>query len=115
MRIKNKSWSPLVVSLPDGKSINLPARGIDEVSSEDFESPEFQRLSKSRAVIVLPEESEKPPAAESETEKQEPGRSREESKLGGKPKPKEEPKLEEKPKSEEEPELEEEPKEDEQQ
>jgi hypothetical protein len=60
MRIKNKSWSPLVVSLPDGKSRTLAARGIDEVSAEDFQSPEFQRLAKSRTVIVLPEEEKKP-------------------------------------------------------
>jgi len=65
MKIKNKSWSPLVISLPGGKSLNLAARGISEISSEDFQSPECQRLAKSRTIIVLPEEEVKPSGSES--------------------------------------------------
>lgn len=73
MKIKNKEWSPLNISLPDGRSITLAARGINEISDEDFQSPEFQRLAKARTIIVLPEESpkekEKPGAALPEEKK----------------------------------------------
>jgi hypothetical protein len=60
MRIKNKSWSPLVVSLPGGGTLNLAGRGTKEISAEDFESPEVQRLAKTRTIIVLPEGKQKP-------------------------------------------------------
>lgn len=60
MRIKNKSWSPLVVSLPGGRSLTLAGRGTDEINAEDFESPEVQRLAQARTIIVLPEEKSKP-------------------------------------------------------
>jgi hypothetical protein len=66
MRVKNKSWSPLAVSLPGGKSLTLAARGTSEISSEDFQSPELQRLFEARNIIVLPEEKEKPSGTESE-------------------------------------------------
>ena len=55
MKIKNRSWSPLVVSLPGGKSLTVPGRGIEDVSAEDFESAALQRLSKSRTIVVLPD------------------------------------------------------------
>ena len=60
MRIKNKSWSPLVISLPGGKSLTLAGRGTEEVSDEDLEGPEFKRLLKTRAVIVLPGQGKEP-------------------------------------------------------
>lgn len=60
MRIKNKQWSPQVISLPGGKSLTLAGRGANEISAEDFESPEVQRLVKTRSVIVLPEGKQKP-------------------------------------------------------
>jgi hypothetical protein len=69
MRIKNKSWSPQVVSLPGGKSLTLAGRGTEEVSAEDFESPEFQRLAKARLIIVLPEKKKK--SADTGTESKE--------------------------------------------
>lgn len=59
MRIKNKSWGPLVISLPDGKSVTLGARGVGEISDEDFQNPEVQRLARAREIIVLPEEKKK--------------------------------------------------------
>lgn len=69
MRIKNTSWSPLVVTLPNGKSLSLAGRGIGEVSAEDFEDPELQRLAKSQAIVVLPEEEKQPAGQEKEEEK----------------------------------------------
>jgi hypothetical protein len=72
MKIKNKSWSPLVVSLPGGKSLTLAGRSIDEVSAEDYESPEFQRLVKSRTIIILPQEKKKPADTESEPSQSQP-------------------------------------------
>lgn len=69
MRIKNKSWSPVSVSLPDGRSLTLPARGTSEVNAEDFQSSELQQLFQSRSVIVLPEAQDKPAGAESKPDK----------------------------------------------
>jgi hypothetical protein len=55
MRVKNKSFSQLMLSLPSGRSIPIPARGSVEISDEDFASPECQRLFAERTLIVLPE------------------------------------------------------------
>lgn len=59
MKIKNKSWSQLVLSLAEGKSMTLPARGSVDISEEDFRTPECQRLFAERAIIVLPERGKK--------------------------------------------------------
>jgi hypothetical protein len=55
MKVKNKSFSPLVLSLPDDRALTLPARGSVEISAEDFASPECQRLFAERLLIILPE------------------------------------------------------------
>ena len=55
MRVKNKSFSELVVSLSQGRSLTLAARGSADISREDFASPECQRLFAARTLIVLPE------------------------------------------------------------
>lgn len=70
MRIKNKSWSPLVISLPGGDPLTLSGRSIGEVSAEDLESPELRRLLRSRTIIVLPEEGAKPAGAEPQADNQ---------------------------------------------
>jgi hypothetical protein len=72
MKIKNKSWSPLAITLPNGKSLTLGARGSEEISTEDFQSPEFQRLFEQRSIIVLPQGGEKPASTESEANKPKP-------------------------------------------
>jgi hypothetical protein len=75
MKIKNKSWSPLAISLPGARSMTLAARGTSEISAEDFQSPELQRLFEARSIIVLPEKEkqpekkEQPAGAESEGDK----------------------------------------------
>src|SRR5262245_25842715 len=58
MEIKNMSWSPLTISLPDGKSVTLSARGTSEIGAEDFQSSECQRLFNAQAIIVLPRRTE---------------------------------------------------------
>jgi hypothetical protein len=55
MKVKNKSFSELVVSFPQGRSLTLAARGSADISREDFASPECQRLFAARMLIVLPE------------------------------------------------------------
>lgn len=60
MKIKNKDWSPRVITLGGGKTITIPARGTTEISEEDFNSPECQRLFTKRAIIVLPVSAETP-------------------------------------------------------
>jgi len=55
MRVKNKSFSELVLSLPQGRSLTLAARGSVDISREDFASPECQRLFAAQMLIVLPE------------------------------------------------------------
>lgn len=60
MKIKNQEWSTRVISLPGGRSLTLAGRGSDEISAEDFDSPEVKRLVKTGAVIVLPEKKSKP-------------------------------------------------------
>jgi hypothetical protein len=57
MKVKNTSFSELVVSLPQDRSLTLAARGSAEISREDFASPECQRLFAARMLIVLPETS----------------------------------------------------------
>lgn len=59
MKIKNRSWSPLVISLGKEKSLTLPARGSKDISTEDFKKPGCQQLLRSRAVVVLPSKSRK--------------------------------------------------------
>ncbi|HEV2860971.1 MAG TPA: hypothetical protein VGX48_08200 [Pyrinomonadaceae bacterium] len=54
MRIKNRSWSPRVITLQGGKSLTLPGRGIGEISDEDYQGAELQRLAKSGDIAVLP-------------------------------------------------------------
>jgi hypothetical protein len=56
MKIKNRSWSQLVLNLSEGKSITLPGRGSVDINEGDFNSPECQRLFAERAIIVLPEQ-----------------------------------------------------------
>jgi hypothetical protein len=58
MKVKNKSFSELVLSLPQGRSLTLAARGSADISREDFASPECQRLFAARMLIVLPETSQ---------------------------------------------------------
>ena len=53
MKIKNTSFSQLVLSLPGGKSIQLAARGSKDISEEEFNSPACQRLFAQRTIIVL--------------------------------------------------------------
>lgn len=55
MKIKNKAWSPVVISLAGGRSINLPARGSATISKEDFHCLDCQRRYAERSIIVLPE------------------------------------------------------------
>lgn len=59
-KIKNKSFTAAVISLQEGRTITLPARSSADISDEDFESPEIQRLFEERSIIVLPEGVELP-------------------------------------------------------
>ncbi len=56
MKVKNTSFSQLVISLPGGTSIQIAARGSKDISEEEFNMPECQRLFKERKLIVLPEQ-----------------------------------------------------------
>lgn len=56
MKIKNKSWSPLIIPVAGREPLFLPARGSIDISMEAFKSAECQRLWKQRAIIVLPEQ-----------------------------------------------------------
>ena len=58
MKVKNKSFSELVLSLPQDRSLTLAARGSADISSEDVASPECQRLFAAGMLIVLPEASQ---------------------------------------------------------
>jgi hypothetical protein len=60
VKIKNKDWSPRVVTVSGGKTIRIPARGTTEISEEDFNSPELQRLFTKRVIIVVPAPAKKP-------------------------------------------------------
>jgi hypothetical protein len=53
--VKNKAWTPLVISLPGGKSITVPARDSVTLSAEDVNSPECQRLLNAGTLMVLSE------------------------------------------------------------
>ena len=55
MKVKNKSFSQLVLPLTGGRALTLPARGSVEISEEDFASPACQRLFAERRLIILPE------------------------------------------------------------
>jgi hypothetical protein len=55
MKVKNTSFSRLVLPLTGGRALTLPARGSVEISDEDFASPACQRLFAARLLIVLPE------------------------------------------------------------
>jgi hypothetical protein len=55
LEVKNTTWSQLVLSLAEGKSLTLPARGSADIREDDFNSPECQRLFAARTIIVLSE------------------------------------------------------------
>ena len=63
MKVKNKSFSQLVLPLPGGRALTLPARGSVDISDEDFASPACQRLFAERLLIVLPEPRRPAPVA----------------------------------------------------
>jgi hypothetical protein len=65
MRIKNRSFSALVVTLNGGRTITLPARGSHEISDEEFQTPEVQRLFNEGSLFVLPYDVQLPDEVES--------------------------------------------------
>lgn len=77
MRIKNARWGQLIVSVGGGKSLSLPGRGIEEISDEDFQSAEVQRLTLLGDIVVLPEEQEQ--TADKAHEPEQPGEGSESS------------------------------------
>ena len=68
MKIKNRSFSATVISLPGGRSLSLSGRGNAEISEDDFNSPEIQRLFTAGSVFVLPETAPRPVAVEKNRE-----------------------------------------------
>jgi hypothetical protein len=71
MKIKNRSFSATVIPLPGGGSLPLPGRESMEISEEDFNSPEIQRLFTAGIIFVLPETAPRRVAAEKKSEEPE--------------------------------------------
>jgi hypothetical protein len=59
MLVKNRSWSPRILTLPGGKkgkpkTLSLRGRGSAEITKEEYESPECQRLIARGELFVIP-------------------------------------------------------------
>jgi len=59
MLVKNRSWSPRILSVAAGKegktrTIALPGRGSTEISEAEAASPEIQRLLASGELFLIP-------------------------------------------------------------
>ncbi len=55
MKIKNMSFSSRVITLAEKKTITLPARDSLDITEEEFQNPEIQRLFAERSIILLPQ------------------------------------------------------------
>ena len=59
MLVKNRSWSPRILTLPGAKkgetrTLALRGRASAEISEEDYESPECRRLIAQGELFVIP-------------------------------------------------------------
>lgn len=68
MKIKNRSFSATMISLPGGSNLTLRGRESKEISEEDFNSPEIQRLFTAGIIFVLPETTPRPAPVEKKRE-----------------------------------------------
>jgi len=55
MKVKNMSFSSRVVKLTEEKTLTLPARDSVDITEEEFQNPEIQRLFAERSIILLPQ------------------------------------------------------------